>query len=149
MNLGLLDFLKKILYGGLGAKMGSKVLQVLWKISKWNFSEFCMTLQQHTSLKIDLIDCIGKNFVFRFFGQNRSKMRLFKVLWKIKASNFSDFLHKVTVAFRFNADLNWIFWLKSWSKVLGPRKGQTGPKWGFSKSWYAENSNFMHEAAVA
>ena len=65
-----------------------------------------MTLQQHTSLKIDLIDCIGKNFVFRFFGQNRSKMRLFKVFWKIKAHNFSDFLHKVTVAFRFNADLN-------------------------------------------
>lgn len=71
-------------------------------------------------------------FCLVVFGPKWDQNKNFKVLWKIAAQNFSNFLHKVIVPWRLKLELNDVSGKNLALRFLGQKKREMSPKWSFS-----------------
>ena len=121
--------------------------KVLWKINSCKF--FWFFLWCYSNIKSDLNNCLMKNLVW-LLSQKLAKwprMRFFK-FFKIVSQNWSDSLHKATVANKLEIDLHNFFGKNLVLRFFEPERDQ----WGFSsiiKGQYIDLFYFLHEVTVA
>ena len=78
----------------------------------WNFFNFWHEVT--AIIKIDLIDCFGKNFVWWFLAQNGPKISFFKFIGKLtqRKSFMEKVLWKIDAYISFGIGLSQHKWLK-------------------------------------
>ena len=135
----LLSPIEPIFLGKKNTKLAqNEVFQVLLKSDVWNFSVFCIKLQQRKTFKLTKMISRGKIWLKGFWVKMSSKWKFYE---KVALTIFLFFLHKITIAFMLKINVLYFFWEKSCFEVFEVLMVSKINTWNISE--------FLHKARMA